>query len=101
MEQAKHFAVVKEAGRGVFCSNPRCYMGEKLKSLFGKTERKYWVSRKGTAERKVSEDFVQRQASLPEYFYYYEIRASTNKTEEMTRRPGVTKETLAERKVCG
>jgi len=76
-------------------------MGEKLKPLFGKTERKCWVSRKGTAERKVSEDFVQRQASLSEYFYYYEIRASIHKTEETTRRPSVTKEILAERKVCG
>jgi hypothetical protein len=78
-------------------------MGEKLKPSFDKTERKYRVS--CTVKALLTGKYLKILSSdkliLPEYFYYYEIRDFTHKTEGTTRRPGVTKETLAERNVCG
>ena len=78
-------------------------MGEKLKPSFGKTERKCQVS--CTVKALLTGKYLKILSSgkliLPEYFYYYEIRDFIHKTERTTPRPGLTKETLAERNVCG
>jgi hypothetical protein len=74
-------------------------MGEKLKPCSVKRRGNVGCHVKALLSERYLKSLSSGKLVSSEYLYYYEIRDFIHKTEGTTRRPGVTKETLAEKKV--